>query len=136
MPGGRGNIDLLAIAPTGVYVIDAKAARGELRVGRRLFGNDKLIVAGRNRAKFSCGLARQLAVVRHALAGAGLSEVEVTGVLCFPRTRLPMLGAGEIQGHQALRPRALARRLQRDGPLAPRAIELLAEALSASLPEA
>ena len=32
MPGGRGNIDHLAVAPCGVFVIDAKQYSGKVRV--------------------------------------------------------------------------------------------------------
>src|ERR1700683_2431630 len=32
MPGGRGDIDHLAIAPAGVFVIDAKNVKGKVRV--------------------------------------------------------------------------------------------------------
>lgn len=34
IPGGRANIDHLATAPSGVYVIDAKRYRGKIEVRR------------------------------------------------------------------------------------------------------
>src|SRR5438477_561951 len=36
MPGGRGNIDHLVVAPTGVYVVDAKDVQGKVRVAAPL----------------------------------------------------------------------------------------------------
>lgn len=136
MPGGRGNIDLLAIAPSGVYVIDAKAARGAVRVAQPLFGAERLLVAGRNRAKFVSGLTRQLEAVREALQHAGHGDVEAQAVLCFTRARLPLLGAGKIDGHAVLRPQALTRKLRRSGPLSAEAIERLAQMLAVALPPA
>lgn len=42
MPRSRANIDHLAFAPTGVYVIDAKHYRGKIEVVNRLLGVSKL----------------------------------------------------------------------------------------------
>ncbi len=41
MPGGHGNIDHLAVAPTGVFVIDAKDIKGKVRVANPLFAAAK-----------------------------------------------------------------------------------------------
>jgi Nuclease-related domain len=49
MPGSRANIDHLAIAPSGVYVIDAKRYKGKIEVRKPLFGKPKLMIAGRNK---------------------------------------------------------------------------------------
>src|SRR5713226_5836805 len=42
MPTGRGNIDHIAVAATGVYVIDTKRYRGRIEVAKPLFGPPKL----------------------------------------------------------------------------------------------
>src|SRR4051794_4104294 len=42
MPGGLGNIDLLAIAPSGVYVIDAKDHKGKVSIATPLMARSKL----------------------------------------------------------------------------------------------
>ena len=64
MPLGRGNIDHIAVAPTGVYVIDAKAHSGTVRIEKPLFGAAKLRIAGRDHTKLIDGLDRQVAAVR------------------------------------------------------------------------
>jgi hypothetical protein len=48
MPEVRGNIDHLAITPTGVFVIDAKNVKGKVRITQPLLGAAKLLIAGRN----------------------------------------------------------------------------------------
>jgi hypothetical protein len=133
MPGGRGNIDHLAIAPKGVFVIDAKNHSGKVSVRKPLFGRAKLRVAGRDRTRYISGLERQLEAVREALAAAGHADVPVQGVLCFPRAELPLLGTLKIGAHRLLRRRTLARRLSARGPLDSTTIELLARILAASL---
>jgi hypothetical protein len=42
MPGGRGDIDHIAIAPIGVHVIDTKDLHGSVRVDRPWFGEPKV----------------------------------------------------------------------------------------------
>jgi len=135
MPGGYGNIDHLAVAPRGVFVIDAKAVRGKVRIARPLLGKPRLLVRGRSRPKLLAGLDRQVAAVRQALAGSGHADVPVEGVLCFTDAELPLLGR-EIAGHRLLYCRGLARKLNRGGPLSADAIETLALALSDAFPAA
>jgi nuclease-like protein len=134
MPRGRGNIDHLAVAPAGVFVIDAKRYRG--KVGVRGFQGERLFVNGRDRTKKVDGLDRQVKVVREVLREFGQAEVVVQGVLCFTKRNLPRLGTKAVRGHLLLRPRRLARRLTARGPLAPDVIEGLARALAEVLPSA
>ena len=91
MPPGRGNIDHVAIAPTGVFVIDAKAHSGNVRIDSPLFGSAKLRIAGRDSTKLIDGLDRQVAAVRDALARAGHPDVTVQRVLCFTAPDLTLL---------------------------------------------
>jgi hypothetical protein len=67
MPRSRSNVDHLAVAPSGVYVIDAKDYTGKVRVERPLLGKPKLLVNGRDRTKIVDGLDRQVAAVRDAI---------------------------------------------------------------------
>ena len=134
MPGGRGDIDHLAVAPTGVYVIDAKDLSGKVRIARPLFGAEKLLVAGRNRTKLIDGLDRQVAVVEAVLNGSGHPDVPVRGVLCFTKADLPLLGTLKMRGHLLLYRRALAKRLNADGPLGAAAIDGLAHTIAEALP--
>jgi hypothetical protein len=136
MPGSRANIDVLAVAPTGVYVIDAKAIKGKVRVAKPLFSAERLLIEGRNRTKLIDGLERQISAVRDALSSAGHPDVPVLGVLCFTKADFPLLGTPKIRGHRLHHRRALAKRLNRKGTLTPMAIGALAGELAAALPPA
>lgn len=136
MPRGYGNIDHLVIAPTGVFVIDAKDIKGKVRVQNRLFGAAKLMIAGRNRTKLIDGLDRQVSAVRRALAGNNHADVAVQGVLCFTKADLPLLGTLKMRGHLLLHRRALVKRLNASGPLGSSAIDTLARTLAVAFPPA
>lgn len=51
MPRGRGNVDHIAIVPTGVYVIDAKQYSGKVRAEDLGFRGVRLMIAERDRTK-------------------------------------------------------------------------------------
>jgi hypothetical protein len=136
MPGGRGDIDHLAIAPTGVFVIDAKAHDAKVRVANPLFGQPRLLIAGRNRTRLIDGLERQVAAVRAALLASGYPGVPVQGVLCFVNADLPLLGTTRIRGHLVLYPKAVAKRLNASGPLPKETIDAVDHALSVAFPPA
>jgi hypothetical protein len=80
MPNRRTNIDHLAIARSGVYVIDAKRYKGKIEVRKRFRGEEKLFIAGRDKAKLVDGLKRQAEAVR---AGLELIEQPVPLHACF-----------------------------------------------------
>jgi len=134
MPRGYGNIDLLAVAPSGVFVIDAKNIKGDVRISNPLIGSAKLMVRGRNRSRMIDGLERQVAVVRAAMDDAGHARVPVHGVLCFTaRADFPLLGGTSIRGYRLHHRRALARRVNRRDGLSPDAIAQLARSLATAL---
>jgi hypothetical protein len=135
MPGGQGDIDLVAVAPAGVYVIDVKAIEGKVRVVSPPVGESKLLVNGRDQRKWIDGLDRQVAEVRDAL-GTDQHDVAIHGVLCFTLAHLPPLGTLTIRGHLLLHRKTLVKRLNAGGPLAPAAIGTLASRLAAALPRA
>jgi hypothetical protein len=136
MPNGRGNIDHLAIAPSGVYVIDAKNISGKVRVSRPLFGAAKLLVKGSDRSRLVDGLDRQVAAVRQALDRLGHADIAVVGVFCFTKADLPLVGRSEIRGHRLHYVPRLARKLNRSGSLDAEAISALASALASEFPSA
>jgi hypothetical protein len=136
MPGGRGDIDHLAVAPTGVFVIDAKAVAGRVEIHRPWFGQPKLLIGGRDRTKYVDRLDRQVAAVRQALMASRHEEVVVQGVLCFTKADLPLLGTLQMRGHLLLYRKALAKRLNAAGPHDAPAIDALARCLAAALPAA
>jgi hypothetical protein len=136
MPGGYGNIDHLAIAPRGVFVIDAKAVKGKVRIAQSLFGKPKLMIAGRNRTKLVDGLDRQVDAVRRALVEDGCGDVPVHGVLCFTKADLPLLRPCQIRGHRLHYCRATARKLNRSGHYGRDVIDQIARRLAVAFPPA
>jgi len=136
MPRGRGNIDHLAVAPTGVYVIDAKAHKGKVRIARPVFGPAQLLINGRDWTRLLDGLDRQLRAVREVLSGIDCADIPVHGVICFTNADLPWLRTARVRGHLLTYGRALAGRVVADGPLTASTVDSLAGALAAALPPA
>jgi nuclease-like protein len=136
LPNRRGDIDFLAIAPSGVFVIDAKAVKGKVRVEKRWFASPRLRVSGRDRTKFIDGLDRQVAAVQEVLGGERPEAVSVQGVLCFTEADLPLLGKATMRGHLLLYRKSLVARVNAPGPLSAAAIERIARRLALALPPA
>jgi hypothetical protein len=136
MPLGRGNIDHIAVTPTGLYVIDAKAHSGAVRIEKPLFGSTKLRIAGRDHTKLIDGLDRQVAAVRAAIDRSDHANVQVRGVLCFTHADLPALRTLTMRGHLLLYRKALAKRLNSDGELLSTEIDLIARTIATEFPPA
>lgn len=142
MPAGRANIDHIAIAPSGVLVIDTKRLKGKVEVRKPLFGVEKLLVTRRDKTKLVDGLRRQVGAARK---GLDLIEVDVplAGCFCFVNpdgqaggSGIPLLGTLSVEGFALYHPRRLSKRLKRDGPLSRDEIAVLAEALVELFPPA
>ena len=82
VPGPRANIDHIVIAPSGVYVIDAKKYTGRIEFRGLLRNERRLYVGGRNRTELADRVQDQVNIVRLAL-GPDHADVPVHGVLCF-----------------------------------------------------
>ncbi len=136
MPGGRGDIDHIAIAPTGVYVIDTKAHKGRVRITGRLLAQPKLLINGCNRTGLLDGLDRQREAVRTMLARDGYAGFPIHSALCFTKADLPFLRTQKMRGHLLTSPRALTKRLNADGGLRPAVLDELADKLAARFPPA
>jgi hypothetical protein len=134
MPGRKSNIDHIAVAPTGVYVIDAKHYSGKVRREDRGFRGVRLMINGRDSKKLLEGLGRQVTVVRKALAARGHGDVMVHGVLCFANGDLPRFKTLEIGEYLVVDCRRLGKKLDANGPVAPSAIEAIERALAIALP--
>jgi hypothetical protein len=83
IPGSRANIDHLVVAPSGVWVIDAKnhAGKVELRDRGGWFRRDhRLFVGGRERTKLVVGMTKQVEAVALAVED---TNVPIYSVLCF-----------------------------------------------------
>ena len=135
MPGGAGNIDHLAVASTGVFVIDAKQWSGKVRVSAPLLGQPRLVIAGRDRTHLLDGFQRQVAAVVATL-GPDANQLAVHGVLCFTKADLPLLGVTRIRGHALVYRKTLAKVLNRRGPIGTATIERLARKLARDFPAA
>ena len=136
MPGGRGDIDHIVIAPSGVYVVDTKDWKGKVEIKRPLFSAPKLLIRGRDCTKFIDGLERQIAAVRAALDRDGHEQIPIQGAICFTKADLPLLMTQRFGDHLLLYRKALDKKLRAKGPLAAGAIEEVARGLSAALPSA
>jgi hypothetical protein len=105
IPGSRANIDHIAVAPSGIWVIDTKRYTGRVRVRAPLFGHPKLLIAGRDRSNLADGLAKQVDVVQDARGDS--TQVPVYGAFCFVEADLPMLSKLTFRGFPLLYPRQL-----------------------------
>jgi hypothetical protein len=134
-PACRARIDHIAVAPSGVWVIDSKRYRGRVAISRPLFGRAKLWIGGRNRTKLIDGLSEQVAVVEAVLLAAG-PGIPLRGALCFVDTGLPRFGKLAFDGYLLLYPKGLATRINADGPVDAERIAAVAAELALRLPVA
>jgi Nuclease-related domain len=134
IPGSRANIDHIAVARSGVYVIDPKRYKG--RPSLKLEGGllrprvEKLLVGGRDCTGLVDGLLKQVDVIRGIVG----DEVPVHGVLCFVDADWPLIGGSfTTRQVEALWPRKLYPMLQVEGSLTVDAIADLHRKLAAGL---
>jgi hypothetical protein len=135
IPRSRANIDHIAVAPSGVWVIDSKRYKGKVAVSKPLFGKAKLTIAGRDKSKLVEGLAKQVALVEAVMPEVA-PGVAVRGALCFVDADLPMLGKLSFNGYPLLYPKPLAKRINSDGPLASERVQAVAAELARRFPAA
>ena len=141
IPGTKANIDLIAVAPSGVFVIDVKNYDGKVELkasGLGRWRREQLYVKGRDRTHLVNGMARQVEAVREALAsGDGAGDVPVLAVVCFIGAEWDMFfTAFTVNGVQVMAPRPLRRRLRKEGSLGGGERARLARLLSLRLPPA
>jgi hypothetical protein len=137
-----GDVDHVAIAPSGIYVIDAKRyPNAAIRV-RRTGGllspvKEQLMVGGRDRTKLIDGCTKQLAAVLAALDDAPEgADSPVTAVLCFVDADLPLWGDQQLRGVRLLGPRGTSKLLRQRGTLTEIQRKSLHRHLAAALPPA
>lgn len=135
IPGSRANIDHIVVAPSGVFVIDAKKYKG--RPHMRVEGGvlrprvEKLVVGTRDCTKLVDGVLKQVDIVR-GVVGDG---VPIHGVLCFVEADWPLIGGSfTCRGIEALRPKKLYPKIQAAGPLAIDGIAAVHRRLAEGLP--
>lgn len=134
------NIDHLAIAAGGVWVIDAKRYAGRIEridKGSWLKVDHRLVVGGRDRSKLVDGVKRQMADVREVLDGVLPSGLQVRGALCFVDGDFGLVGRPFAVGEVLVTwGKALRARLMETGPLDERARAAIHERLASKLPPA
>ena len=135
VPGTRGNIDHIVVAPAGIFVVDAKANQGIVTIRDRgwLLKHDyRLTVNRRDCSAMADHMAWQMDAVLAALEEA--DRPPVTPVLCFTKAQWPVFGApDEFHGVRLASPRTLKRLVTSIGVLTPNAIEIVARGLAAAL---
>ena len=110
MPRSMANIDHIAVAPSGIWVIDAKRYTGKVAISKPLLGEAMLMIAGRNRSRLADGLALQVAAVESVMSER--ADIPVHGAFCFVDADLPTIGTLTFRGYPLLSPRRLAGRIK------------------------
>jgi len=90
IPGRRANIDHVVVAPSGVWVIDAKRYTGRITtrdVGGWFTRDVRLYVDGRDHTDLVAGMGPQANVITLAL-GADAVGVDIIPALCFVDSNL------------------------------------------------
>jgi hypothetical protein len=135
LPGSRANIDHIAVAPSGVWVIDTKRYRGRIRVTTPLVGQRRLVIGGRDKSRLVDALERYRAAVE-AVVEEIRPGVRVRAAFCFVEGDLQLLGTPPVRDCHVLHRRSLTRRLNRRGPLSAEDTVALATELAVRFPPA
>ena len=135
IPRTRANIDHLVIAPSGVWIVDAKRYKGKIErrdVGGWLRTDERLFVNGRDRTTLIHGMAWQLDAVRVALAG---EDVPIKRALCFVKGEWPLFSKPfKIGGVWVIWHKKLAEMLKAPARLDRSRIDEIGRLLAAALP--
>lgn len=140
IPRSTANIDHLAVAANGVWVIDAKRYTGRVAKDVRggfLESRTVVTVGGRDRTKLVDGVEKQMGVVRNVLTASG-HELPVHGALCFMDAEwgLFRLRPFTVKGVLITWAKALRQRLSESGDVDPERRQQVLEALADALPPA
>jgi Nuclease-related domain len=139
--GRDGDIDVLAVTPNGVHVVDVKryagkAVRVRSRGGLLLPLREQLLIGGRDHTQLLVSVARQRAVVRGLLdAVPDGQQVPLHVAMCFVDADLPLLPE-RIDGVALLGWKGVARRFAKAGPIGEEGRALLVRHLARHLPPA
>lgn len=114
IPGGSANIDHIAVAPSGVYVIDTKRYQNKLVEDGMRRGPASLHVGGSSKPKMVEQMRRQVEIVRHAFD----VDVPVVPVLCFIDAEWRLFNKSfRVAGVSVCHPTVLRTWIVRDGPI-------------------
>ena len=137
VPATRGKLDHLVIAPSAIWLIDAKRHAGEVEcrsTGAFGSGEPRLFVDGRNQTRWVHAMGWQVAAVRAQLDTIGFGEVPVRPVVCFTSSRWARgISPFDVHGVLVTWPSALVETIGAPGPLDVRLIDLVASHLGSAL---
>lgn len=139
VPKTRGNIDHLVVAPSGIWIVDAKnySGRVEQRNGRGTTPGPRLFVAGRDRTNLVESMGWQLQAVHQLTDLIGFGAVPIGRCICFTNAQWPLFAKPfTIDGVWIGWGEALTARISADVFLEPATVNLLAHLLSERLPAA
>jgi hypothetical protein len=138
VPGTRGNIDHIVVAPAGVFVVDAKAYEGKIEIrnhGWFLRPDERLHVGRRDCSGLADNMGWQVAAIENVLQAAAVEPFPpITPVLCFIDGDWPLIAPPDVfRGVRLESTRSLRKRL--DGTvLDEAAIASLSRILAVALP--
>lgn len=135
VPKSSANIDHLAIASSGIWVIDAKKYQGKLsrvdKGGWRTI-DYHVLVGGRDQTKLVPSMHKQGSIVRHAL---GDSDIEIHLALCFIGAEWDFfLKPFKIDGVWIIYPKMLAELIAAPGTLSSDEVLQVANRVALALP--
>ena len=137
VPGTRGNIDHLVIAPAGLFVVDAKRYRGSIRIRDNggLFRTDyRLYVGRRDCSHLADNMGWQVKSVERLLASVEVA-MPITPVLCFIGVNWPLLLPPEsFRGVLLEGPKSLRKLITATPTLDSAVIDKLARILATGFP--
>lgn len=136
IPGRRANIDHIVVAPSGIYVVDAKRYQGKVErrdKGTLLRTDLRLYVGRRDCSRLLDGMGGQVEAVRAVVGTAP----PVHPVLCFVDSDWGLFTRPfRMRGVLVCWPRALAKRVRAPDAGTPEQVAHLAELLTERLPPA
>lgn len=139
--GRSGDIDVLAVTPSGVHIVDVKRYQGAKVRIRRTGGliqpmKEQLLIRGRDQTRLLVSVSQQEQVVRALMSQLpNHAHIQLSTALCFVDADLPLLPE-KIAGTAMLGRRTLVRRLNRPGHLDVETRERLVRHLAHHLPPA
>jgi hypothetical protein len=139
VPHTKANIDHMVVGPAGVFIVDAKHYKGEIRirdVGGLFKTDNRLYVGGRDCSHLADNMGWQIQAVLHALQGAGFEPVpQIIPVLCFVDGEWPLLFPPDkykgvlLEGKGSIKKRVTAQQL-----LQPELVGRIHHALAVAFP--
>jgi len=134
VPASRGNIDHIAIVPSGVWIIDTKQYSGRVQqrsAGGWFVSRPVLFVNGRDRSSLIPAVLRQVAQVEKHVA----ADVPLHAALCFSDSEWGLLGRPfVIDGVHITWAHQLAGLLDEPGPLTVNTIRQLGAGIASTFP--